>query len=216
MCKFTRTCYGLKSWQRMVHVGPSNCLLFILKTAKSLQFVHLVNLLSKCLNLIKNEENVNLGQGRVVKGAKQWVLSLLSWGVCQRGSRLDQHPWGHLDSGNGRDNPLIRGKQHCQKVYIFKNITNWYDTNDWKFSSPQGGRTWQLFVGSKNGNANFRQARIYNFHVKCVGFARNRKFAKLTQWNMQYIPCNSALLTQETLFLTQKGTFFAQRSPKSA
>ena len=27
---------------------------------------------------------------------------------------------------------------------------------------------------------------------------------------MQYIPCNSALLAQETLFLTEKGTFFAQ------
>ena len=54
----------------------------------------------------------------------------------------------------------------------------------------QGGRTWQPFVGSKNGNENFRQARIYNFRVKCVVFARNRKFAKLTQWNMQYIPCN--------------------------
>ena len=47
-------------------------------------------------------------------------------------------------------------------------------------------------------------------------FVRNRKFAKLTLCNMQYIPCNSALLAQETLFLTQKGTFFAQRSPKSA
>ena len=33
---------------------------------------------------------------------------------------------------------------------------------------------------------------------------------------MQYIPCHSALLAQETLFLTQKGIFFAQRSPKSA
>ena len=31
------------------------------------------------------------------------------------------------------------------------------------------------------GNENFRQARIYNFRVKCVVFARNRKFAKLTQ-----------------------------------
>ena len=31
---------------------------------------------------------------------------------------------------------------------------------------------------------------------------------------MQYIPCNSALLAQETLFLTQKGTFFAKRSSK--
>ena len=27
---------------------------------------------------------------------------------------------------------------------------------------------------------------------------------------MQYIPCNSALLAQETLFLTQKGTFLAK------
>ena len=45
----------------------------------------------------------------------------------------------------------------------------------------QGGRTWQNFVGSKNGNENFRQACIYNFCIKCVVFARNRKFAKLTQ-----------------------------------
>ena len=78
----------------------------------------------------------------------------------------------------------------------------------------QGGRTWQPFVRSKNGNENFRQARIYNFCDKCVVFARNRKFAKLTQWNMQYIPWNTALLAQETLFLTQKGTSFAQISQK--
>ena len=32
---------------------------------------------------------------------------------------------------------------------------------------------------------------------------------------MHYIPRNGALLDQETLFLTQQGTFFAQRSPKS-
>ena len=80
----------------------------------------------------------------------------------------------------------------------------------------QGGRTWQPFVGGKNGHENFRQARIYNFCDKCVIFACNRKFANLTHWNMQYIPCNSALLAQETLILTQKGTFFAQSSPKSA
>ena len=41
----------------------------------------------------------------------------------------------------------------------------------------QGGRTWQPFVGSKNGNENFRQARIYNFRDKCVVFACNRKGA---------------------------------------
>ena len=45
----------------------------------------------------------------------------------------------------------------------------------------QGGRIWQPFVRSKNGNENFRQARIYIFRVKCVVFTRNRKFAKLTQ-----------------------------------
>ena len=70
----------------------------------------------------------------------------------------------------------------------------------------QGGRTWQPFVGGKNGHENFGQARIYNFRDKCVVFVRNRKFANLTL----------ALLAQQTLFLTQKDTFFAQRSPKSA
>ena len=48
-------------------------------------------------------------------------------------------------------------------------------------------------------------------------FARNRKFANLTQYNMQYLPRNSAFPSQETLFLTQKKTlFFAKRFPKSA
>ena len=45
----------------------------------------------------------------------------------------------------------------------------------------QGGRTWQPFVGGKNGHENFRQTRIYNFRNKCVVFVRNRKFANLTQ-----------------------------------
>ena len=45
----------------------------------------------------------------------------------------------------------------------------------------QGGRTWQPFVGGKNGHENFRQARIYNFRDKRVVFARNRKYATLTQ-----------------------------------
>ena len=42
----------------------------------------------------------------------------------------------------------------------------------------QGGRTWQPFVGGKNGHENFRQARIYNFRDK---FVHNRKFANLAQ-----------------------------------
>ena len=45
------------------------------------------------------------------------------------------------------------------------------------------GRVAELgpFVGGKNGHESFRQARIYNFCDKCVVFARNRKFANLTQ-----------------------------------
>ena len=45
----------------------------------------------------------------------------------------------------------------------------------------QGGRTWQPFIGVKNGHENIRQARTYNFRVKFVVFARNCKFAKSTQ-----------------------------------
>ena len=45
----------------------------------------------------------------------------------------------------------------------------------------QGGRTWQSFVGGKNGHENFRQTRTYNFRNKCVVFARNLKFSNLTQ-----------------------------------
>ena len=75
----------------------------------------------------------------------------------------------------------------------------------------QGGRTWQPFVGGKNGHGNFRQARIYNFRDKCVFL---RVIANLQISNMQYIPCNSALLAQETLFLTQKGTFLPKNLQK--
>ena len=50
-----------------------------------------------------------------------------------------------------------------------------------KHDGNQGGRTWQAFGGGKNGHQNFRQARIYNFRDKCVVFARNCKFANLTQ-----------------------------------
>ena len=42
----------------------------------------------------------------------------------------------------------------------------------------QGGRTWQPFIGGKNGHENFCQARIYNFRDKCV--AQRRKNPKLS------------------------------------
>ena len=52
----------------------------------------------------------------------------------------------------------------------------------------QGGRTWQPFVGSKNGNGNFRQARIYNFCVKCVVFASPTFSAGATRAPVQLLP----------------------------
>ena len=93
--------------------------------------------------------------------------------------------------------------------------------------SLAGWQNLAAFVGSKNGNENFCQVRIYNVRVKCLVFARNRKFAKLTQWNMQYIPCKSALLAPETLsffpargacalradFLTGQLFFFCLQKP---
>ena len=48
-------------------------------------------------------------------------------------------------------------------------------------AAQQGGRTWQSFVRVKNGHENFRQIHIYNFRDKWVVFARNCKFATLTQ-----------------------------------
>ena len=79
----------------------------------------------------------------------------------------------------------------------------------------QGGRSWQPFVEGKIAHKNFRQARICYFHDRCAILARNCKFANLIQYNMQYVPCNSALFTQETLF-DQKEHFFDQSVPKSA
>ena len=51
---------------------------------------------------------------------------------------------------------------------------------------------------------------ISYFRDKCVVFARKCKFTSLIEFKMQYISCNSALLAQETLFLTPKALF----SPK--
>ena len=73
-------------------------------------------------------------------------------------------------------------------------------------------------VGSLPANAKmatkFSSGAYLLFCDKFIIIARNCKFANLIHYNLQYIPCNSALLAQETLFLTQKGTFLAQRSPK--
>ena len=86
-----------------------------------------------------------------------WLLAL---GNPEHSKGNGQHQRQHHGQGQGEDQEQ-GGTDHPDR--------------------QQGGRTWQPFVGSKNGNENFRQTRIYNFRVKCVVFARNRKFAKLTQ-----------------------------------
>ena len=69
----------------------------------------------------------------------------------------------------------------------------------------QGGRSWQPFGEGKNGHKIIRQTRITTFPTNASFL---RKFANSTQCNMQYIPCNSALLAQETLFFTPKKALF--------
>ena len=69
----------------------------------------------------------------------------------------------------------------------------------------QGDRSWQPF--GKNGHKNFCPVCIYFFRDRVVVFARNCIFANLTQYDMQYLPCRSAFLAQDTLFLTQKALF---------
>ena len=47
-------------------------------------------------------------------------------------------------------------------------------------------------------------------------FGHNCKFANLINYNMQYIPCYSALYAQETLFLTQMSTFCCPKASKKS
>ena len=69
------------------------------------------------------------------------------------------------------------GKHFCDRNNLRRLTFNSAKIN----GTNQGDRTWQPFVGGKNGHENFRQARFYKFRDKCVVFARNRKFANLYQ-----------------------------------
>ena len=80
-----------------------------------------------------------------------------------------------------------------------------------EFNSRQVGKSWQPF-----GEVETFVKRVIAIFVTNASFLR--VIANLhisTQYNMQYIPYISALFAQETLFLTQKGTFFAQRFKKN-
>ena len=81
-------------------------------------------------------------------------------------------------------------------------ITFIYDIQS--HSSHQRGRSWQPFGEGNNGNGKVCQARIYYIRNKCIFFCVIGKLQIQLSINMQCIPCNSALLVQETLFLTPK------------
>ena len=68
---------------------------------------------------------------------------------------------------------------------------------------------WQQLAAFRRGQK-FRQAHICYFRDKCVVFACNCKFANLNQYVVQYLPCYTVLLPQETLLLSQKSTFLPQ------
>ena len=87
------------------------------------------------------------------------------------------------------------------------------------FIQNYGGHGRVAKVGSHSARAKmatkiFRHARICYSRNKCVVFARKCKFANLIQYNMQYIPWNTAHLAQETLFLTKKSTSFCPKTPQ--
>ena len=66
---------------------------------------------------------------------------------------------------------------------------------------PQGGI---LLSGAKMVLKTFVK-RVFTIFATCALFLG--VIANLNQYNMQYIPCNSALLSQETLVLTKKSRF---------
>ena len=76
---------------------------------------------------------------------------------------------------------------YMSNLRLFFFIIFKFDSFDSKFkimrspSAPSGWQNLAAFRRGQNGHGNCRQARIYNFRDKCVVFARNRKFANLTQ-----------------------------------
>ena len=107
---------------------------------------------------------------------------------------------------------LLTVRQQTENPRHDQNVeSNEFDEcNDFKWlvvsSELQGGRCWQPFREGKMAT------KVFVRHVfvcdKCDVFARNCKISNSNQYNIQYISCKSALLAQETLYLTQKSTFW--------
>ena len=86
-------------------------------------------------------------------------------------------------------------------------VTQLWHLHSFRFSSYMAPPGWQKLAAIWRGQKwplKLSSNAYLLFCDKCVVFGRNCKFANLTQYNMQYKPCNSAPLAQETLFLTQR------------
>ena len=84
-----------------------------------------------------------------------WGVSVGQWGNLMEWA-LFKHPPRHLWLALGWQLDIV-GEIPADKSHAWANV--WPQTV---------GRTWQPFVGGKNGHEHFRQAHIYNFRDKCV------------------------------------------------
>ena len=131
----------------------------------------------------------------------------------QSGEFSDSRYWAASATAGECQGQPFRARSSPEKSFLMFFFSLVLDTRFF-MTQDQGCRSWQSFSEGKNGPKMFRQERIYYFRDKCVVFARNCKFSNWTQYDMQYIPCNSTLHSQETLFLTKENFFYPKISKK--
>ena len=108
--------------------------------------------------------------------------------------------WG----GRGQSRDIVRGslvKKSPVHSFLVRPLNSYWT----QMNLTQAG--WQKFAAFRR--AQKCQPHICYFRNKCAVL---RVIANLIQYNMQYITSNSALLSQETLFLTPKKYFFCPKS----
>ena len=107
-------------------------------------------------------------------------------------------------SSNSRD------RSTGSQIWIIPSSVRRFENSCIKQMKEHLNTGWQKFWRTQKWSENFCQARIFATNSLFL-----RVIANLTQYYMQYIPCNSALLARETLYFTAKKHFFAQSLPKS-
>ena len=86
----------------------------------------------------------------------------------------------------------ISRKSFLNKFTIIRPPNQWIATRTGRLKVMLLPKGWKLTEVSLL--VSITKTRIYSFRNKCVVFARNCKFAKLTKYNMQYLPWNNAFL----------------------